>query len=116
MAIKTHPGRPALETPGTHSWGELSPMGESSASLRFVLSTRIVTIPISEFKYWEQLAGLPEFLVLHTERQVVTVEGSDLSEIVTAFELGRLREIRSNRGFRTEKQIPRVSVITIEPS
>ena len=116
MSIKPHSGRPPLAAPPGPSWGEFVPEGETTEVVRFILTGRMVSIPFTQFRYWELVDGEPEFLTLHAEKQAIAIEGRNLHAIATALDLRRVSEVRSNREFQSERTAPQVREITIRPA
>jgi len=116
MSIKPHPGKPPLTAPSGPSWGDFVPEGETAEVVRFILAGRTVSFPFTQLKYWELVAGEPEFLTLHAEKQAIAIEGRNLNAIAAALDLRRVSEVRSNREFQSERTAPQVREITIGPA
>jgi hypothetical protein len=116
MSIEPHPGKKPLVPPPPLPWGEVVPVGETALALRFALGDRVVTYPCSEFKRWEHVNGTPETLLLATDKQEIVIEGSDLTAIRAALDLGRLAEVRLTFSRQPTRPGPRIERITIEPA
>lgn len=115
MSIDPTPGAKPLTPPPPPSWGEIAPAGETAAVMRFVLVDRVVSYPAVEFQRWEHVLGVPEILTLTTDKELVMVEGRELTEIRAALDLGRLCELRVNYPPKTGKRPgPQVQRIAIE--
>ncbi|MEO6244529.1 MAG: hypothetical protein ABIQ12_03760 [Opitutaceae bacterium] len=116
MSIKQHPSLEALTPPPVLPWGKVEPEGKTSDVVRFVLADRTVSLPASEFKRWELVAGDPERLTITTEKDTMALEGKALAEIRDALDKSRLVEVRVNGNRPTSRPGPVVRAITIEPA
>lgn len=116
MSIESHSGKKPLAPPPPLQWGEVVPAGETALALRFALGDRAVTYPCSEFRRWEHVNGTPETLILTTAREQVVIEGSELTAIRAALDLGRLTEVRLTFSRQPTQSGPRIERITIEPA
>lgn len=114
MSLDLRSGTKPLTASPPPSWGEIAPDGESAAVIRFVLVDRVVTYPSAQFKRWEHVVGVPETLILTTDKELVVVEGRELGEIRAALDLGRLCEVRINyppkSGARPGPQVRRIAI------
>ena len=117
MSIDPLPGAKPLAVRPSPTWGEIAPAGQTAAVMRFVLIDRVVTYPAGEFRRWEHVLGVLETLTLATAKELIVIEGWELTEIRAALDLGRLCELRVNfplkSGARPGAQVRR---ITIEPA
>lgn len=96
MAIESATGKRPLSAAPPPAWGELVGQGERAQVVRFVLTDRIVSIPIAQLRRWEHTAGEPEYLVIAFGQDALVIEGQNLAPIRVALDLGRLAEVRSN--------------------
>ena len=114
MSIEHEPGKRALAPPPPLTWGEVAPEGETARVVRFCLTDRVVTFPVSELRKWEHAAGEPELLTIDAGKEQVVIDGAHLSSVRAALDLGRLCELRPNHQRSPARPGPQVRSITIE--
>ncbi|MBX3738896.1 MAG: hypothetical protein KF715_19545 [Candidatus Didemnitutus sp.] len=73
-----------------------------------------MSVPVTQFRWWELAAGEPETLTLYADRLTVIIEGCGLSPIAAALDLQVLVEVRTNREFQSNRHSAQVREITVE--
>lgn len=114
MAITSHPGKSPLHAPAPATWGDLGSPDEPSRTVRFVLPGRVVSVPFTQFRSWELVAGEPETLTLTADRLTIVIEGRRLAPVGLALDLQLLSEVRPNREFQSDRAATHVREISIE--
>jgi hypothetical protein len=116
MSIQHHPDKEPLMPPPPLQWGELAADKKERGSVRFVLADRVVTFPLGQIKRWEHVAGNPETMVITAGKELVRVEGQQLTAIRIALDESCLRELRTNGSKPSSRDGPVVRRLTIEPA